>query len=564
MRRIGSVLLLVAALAGSAGAAPRVTAIRHWTAPDHTRIVLDLSAGGDWRASTRSGPERVVVDIPGGGFGCGTDPRAVGDALVQRVRCNTLRQGAQVVLDLEGRYRYRVFALDAIPGKKPVRIVVDIFPESRGSMAVSKPGGAKTPVAEPADKPAAAKPAAAPASPFGREVVVVVDPGHGGEDPGAVRGRLREKDITLDVARRLKSSLEARPGFRVVLTRSGDYTVSLAKRRELAMAAAGDAFISIHCNTGPRRSARGIELFYLSPRGASSRRVQALADLENAADLVGGVHPAADAEAVRLVYDERLAKVLQRSYRMALRMHSRARNLTGLPSRGIKRAAFAVCKTAAMPAVLVEVGFMTHSADREVMATPAGRAKLADWLAESLDAYFRKYRRTLDDPLFSARDKLVYQVRRGDNLTLIARRYGISVDDLVSANDLRRADRLAVGQRLVVVADEAPAPREHTVRRGETLSGIAQRYGMTTSDLARHNDIRCRDRLLVGQELRLRPKAPRRIVHVVRRGETLSEIAGRYGLSVRDLAAANNLSRPDRLRVGQRLVVTPRPTGEGG
>ncbi|MBN2170558.1 MAG: N-acetylmuramoyl-L-alanine amidase [Candidatus Krumholzibacteriota bacterium] len=563
MRRIGNALLLVAALAGSAGAAPQVTAIRHWTAPDHTRIVLDLSASGAWRASTRDGPERIVIDIPGGGFDCATGPLAVGDALVQRVRCNTLRQGAQVVLDLEDGYRYRAFALAAIPGTKPVRVVVDVFPERRDGGASATPSNAGTGTTPAAERAASPAPAAA-ASPFGREVVIVVDPGHGGEDPGAVRDRLREKDITLDVARRLERSLESRPGFRVVLTRSGDYTVGLAKRRDLAASAAGDAFISIHCNTGPRRSARGVELFYLSPRGASSRRVQALADLENAADLVGGVHPAADAEAVRLVYDERLAKVMQRSYRMALRMHSRTRHLTGLPSRGIKRAAFAVCKTVAMPAVLVEVGFLTNPLDREVLATPAGRQKLADWLAESLDAYFHKYRRTLDDPLFSTRDKLVYRVRRGDNLTLIARRYGISVEDLVSANDLQRADRLAVGQRLVVVADATPAPREHTVRRGETLSGIAQRYGLETADLARLNDIRRHNRLLVGQTLRLRPEAPQRIEHVVRRGETLSEIAQRYGLSVRDLASDNGLSRPDRLRVGQRLVVTPRGTGEGG
>jgi N-acetylmuramoyl-L-alanine amidase len=536
-------------------AAPRVTAIRHWSAPDHTRIVLDLEAPAGYQVSTRSDPQRIVVDVAAGTFSCATAPLAVDDALVRRVRCNAVPEGAQVVIDLKGRFRHSAFNLDSVPGRKPPRIVIDVFPEARQASAAKSPAaGPAGPAKARADSAVAAKgpatapvgsalaaessavapagpapaledPAAAPggtagaptaaeavpaapavASPFGRQVVVVIDPGHGGEDPGAMLRGQREQKITLDIARRMKRRLDAMPGYRAVLTREGDYTVGLARRREIAEEAGGDLLISIHCNTAPNRNAKGAEIFYLSTRGASSRRAQSLAELENCADQVGGIQPASTG-AAELVLDARLKAVLRRSHQLATALHKQAKRHEGLRSRGIKRAGFAVCKTSTMPAALVEVGFLSNSADFELMRAPDGREKLAAWLAGSVDSFFRSHPDILDDPLFSSEPMLVYTVKRGDDLTHIARRHGVSVAEIVRVNKLARADAIRVGQRLILVGrgTESAASLTYEVRRGDSLSGIAARYGVTTSQLAAANGLRRPDRLIPGQKLMIHP-----------------------------------------------------------
>lgn len=494
VRLLAALLLIL--LPASVRAAPSVGGIRHWTAPDHTRVVLDLTGDYSYEISTRGSPERIVVDIPTGGFGCDTGPRPVDDEILHRVRCNQLRRGAQVVLDLKDAYRYKYFALDAIPGKKPRRIVIDIFPRRRGEPD-PPPATASAP-----DEPEPSAPVAeSPRSPLGREVVVVIDAGHGGEDPGAIYRGHREKSIALDIAKRLKREIDARPGYRAVLTRKGDYFVSLARRRELADEAQGDLMLSIHCNSAPNGQAGGVELYYLSTKGASSRRAQALADLENRADLVGGMHPKAGDEEYRLVLNRQLKTNIQRSGKVAEVLRLAAHRDPQIRSnRKVKRAGLAVCKMVSMPSVLVEVGFFTNRKDFQLLTSPDGRRGYARWLARGVEDYFRQNRSTLYDPLFAHTDKLIYKVKRGDNLTRIARRFGVSVEDIIRANHLDRGDHLGVGDLLLVVAAEQE-PVVHTVKRGENLSLIAKRYGVSLDSLLRANRLDRKDFLKVGQEL---------------------------------------------------------------
>lgn len=488
------VLLALLLLPALAAAAPRVSGLRYWTAPDHTRVVVDLEGEFEYRISTRSGPERVVVDIPSGRFECDTGARPVGDAILDRLRCNTLRSGAQVVLDLSDAYSYKYFALDAIPGKKPRRLVIDVFPRRRGEKAAAAAPEQAAERSEPAPQPAAGPG-------FGREVVVVIDAGHGGEDPGAIHKGHREKAITLDIAKRMKKQIDAMPGFRAVLTRKGDYFVSLARRRKLADEAQGDILVSIHCNSAPNRHAGGIEVYYLSTQGASSRRVQALADLENRSDLVGGIHPKAGDAEIRFVLNEQMKTTIRRSRRVAEELRdAAARDKNLRANRKVKRAGFAVCKMVSMPSVLVEVGFFTNRRDFPLLTTPEGRQGYARWLARGVADYFRAHPATLFDPLFARREKLIYKVKRGDNLTRIANKFGVRVDDILRANKLEIDKHLAVGQLLLVVADEA-APVVHKVRSGENLSLIAKRYGVTLDSLLRANRIERSDFLRVGQEL---------------------------------------------------------------
>lgn len=529
-----SAAILLALLLTPLAARAEVRGIRFSETPERTRIVLDLSARHAYEVSTRRDPERLVIDLPGVGYTCSTSPRKVDSETVHRLRCNRLRRGAQVVLDLKGAYVYEVFTLDPVSGRGLPRLVIDVLP-------VKRAGGGAGPL------------------PFDRDVVVVIDPGHGGADPGAVRGRLREKTIVLDISRRLRDQLEARGGYKVVLTRDSDLRLTLAERRRRAEDSGGDLFLSIHCNSAPSSRARGVELFYLSLRGASNRKAQVLADKENRADLVGGVMNGASHQDVKMVLDHRMKTLLRRSYLLAQEAHRTARKSPDLRSRGVKRANFAVCKNVNMPSVLVEVGFLSNARDRELLGSDRGCERVARWLTDSVDAYLRKNADFLDDPLFSEREKLVYQVRRGDNLSRIAGRFGVSLEELVEINRLAQKDHLEPGQKLLVLGGDGKgvaAPlREHRVRRGENLSLIAQRHGVSVRQLMKWNGLKNPNRIRPGQTLRLGEPESERLVHKVCRGENLSLIAARYGTSVRELVRGNGLKNPDDIRPGQELII---------
>jgi len=529
---LAALFLMLAALAQ---AAPKVGGIRSSTEESRSRIVVDLDRPGDYRLSTRSDPDRLVIDLAGGSFACSTSPRLIGDARVKRIRCNRLNRGAQVVLDLKAPFRYKTFVLEAVPGKKPYRIVIDVLSGLRRS------GGPLQ------------------ASTYPRELVVVIDPGHGGSDPGALRGDLVEKEIVLDIARRMKRLLDSTPGYRAVLTRSGDETATLYQRRDRAEHSGGDLFVSIHCNTAPLAGARGMEIFYLSLRGASDRKAQVLADKENRADRLGGVLGGNRRAEVKLVLDERMRTLMRRSYLFAKEAHLLARKTPGLKSRGVKRAGFAVCKNLDMPSILVETGFLSNRADRVLLGSEDGRQRVAEFLALSAQAYFKKNASTLDDPLFSDRDKLVYRVHRGDNLTRISRRFGVDLEALAETNHLDPKRPLRSGQRLVVLGDQRGLV--HVVKRGESLASIAGRYGCSLERLMRLNGIDDANRIREGQELRVGAPRTERIVHRVRPGENLSLIAERYGVSLKQLMRDNGLKSPNRIRVGQELVVGEKPGG---
>jgi N-acetylmuramoyl-L-alanine amidase len=270
MRRAG-LALAIALLAPSAGLAEdvhadrtRVRAVRHWSYADYTRVVIELSAPVRTSAqrlpadASAQRPDRLYFDLPGVWVGHDWDtPQPVGDGLLAAIRFGQHRSDeARAVLDLARYERHRVFALTG-----PDRLVIDVFgPRDRASApqlteALRDPG-ADIPQAEPGASPSE------PPAPL-RPLLVVLDPGHGGSDPGTLGARgVREKDITLAVAKSAKTRLEAR-GFQVQLTRDADRTLSLEERTAFAEGANGDVFVSIHVNAAPRPRVRGIETYYL-------------------------------------------------------------------------------------------------------------------------------------------------------------------------------------------------------------------------------------------------------------------------------------------------------------
>lgn len=411
-------LLMLAQTAWSA----RIVGVRWFSAPDHTRIVLDLDATASYEVREVADPARLVVNLSGVRF-TGRDPLGIGDGLVVGLRCNQNRRRAQLVVDLEAPARYRHFFLAAEAGRPP-RVVLDVLRPADGAEAAS-------PVTEaPADRPV---------------VTVVLDPGHGGLDPGAIRGKYQEKDIVLNVTHKLAEQLRRHEGVEVVLTRETDWYPSLSDRVDAAMAARGDLFVSIHCNTHARHSVAGMEVYFLSLQGATDREAQELADKENAADLVGlAAGDQTDDVVMSILMDLHMSRILQRSHRLSSAILEAAVG-DDLATRRVKQARFQVLRSLAMPSALVELAYLSNPDDRRLLTTEAGRRTLAGAVARGILAYLDTGRVPVvaATPTWSRH----YKVRRGDTLWSLSRRHGTTVAEIRRRNNLK-SNRVQAGQYL--------------------------------------------------------------------------------------------------------------------
>lgn len=404
-----------------AGAAVFVEQVRFWTAPDHTRVVLDLSGPGGYEVRRVGDPERIAVNVPGARFR-DTATIPVGDGVIKRLRRNGLRSRAQVVLDLESACEHRHFVLKAADGR-PDRIVIDVF----------RPGGEVPDGAE-----------AAAADPGREPVVVVIDPGHGGMDPGAIRSGVREKDVVLGIARELARIIDSRPGYEAVLTRTGDYFVSLGDRVRFAQRKEGDLFLSIHANTNRKRSLSGMEVYFLSLKGATDREARDLADKENAADLVGLMpRERRGDDVLSILLDLRKSRVLDSSSRLADQILGSARRSPVVGGRKVKQAGFQVLRSLAMPSALVEVAYLSNSSDRRLLTAESGRRGLAAVIADGVFAYMGEKILASGERNWSQ----VYRVRRGDTLWELARNHGTTITEIRQRNNLK-STRLLAGQKL--------------------------------------------------------------------------------------------------------------------
>ncbi len=410
-----------------------VEGLRLWAGPESTRVVLDISAPVSHRVFTMADPARLVIDLDQADWLDGQHPQLPQLAgAVSGIRHGRRAGGnLRVVLDLNRPVRPNSFVV-APNDLYGHRLVVDLgLGQREGKTTHVK----RAPVGE-------------------RDVIVAIDPGHGGEDPGAIGRRgTREKDVTMGIARRLANLIDQEPGMRAQLIRDGDYQVSLRGRIELARQQHADMFVSIHADAFKDERARGSSVYILSRRGASSEAALWLAERENAADLVGGV--SLDDK------DDVLASVLldlSQTATISASMTAGEHVLTELAKVGrvrrsdVQQAGFAVLKSPDIPSILVETAFISNPAEEKRLRDGKEQARWAAALLAGIRGYF--YVNPPPGTRIAALgiDREItrtYVISRGDTLSDIADRFNISLRTLRAANRLK-SDSIRIGQVLTI------------------------------------------------------------------------------------------------------------------
>jgi len=272
------------------------------------------------------------------------------------------------------------------------RILEDIGRSPQGAGVASAPL-LPAPVAPPADAPAPPASSAATAPRLGRRsrvITVALDPGHGGEDPGAIgKGGTREKDVVLAIAQKLKARIDATTGMRAYLTRDGDYFVPLHVRVEKARRVKADLFVSVHADAFVRPTAGGSSVYVLSSSGASSTAARWLADKENAADLIGGINlQVQDRQVAKILLDMSTTAQINDSVKVGDSMLGQLKDVYRLHKPQVERAGFAVLKAPDMPSILVETAFISNPDEERMLRSNADQDKFADAMLGGIQRYF--------------------------------------------------------------------------------------------------------------------------------------------------------------------------------
>jgi N-acetylmuramoyl-L-alanine amidase len=376
-------ILLLAVTAGVSGplSAADIRNVRIAPSDTGTRVVLDLSGPVTHHAFLLDNPARVVVDVARSSLAVKLPG---GEGVVTAVRSGKLpKSGLRLVFDVAGPVSIQTSTAPPA-GDAGHRLILDIS-NGRAKPVVTTPTVAAPPAA-----PTAIRPAHAPAE-SGRDIVIAIDAGHGGVDPGASGKRgTREKDVVLEVAKVLAARINQEPGMKAVLTRDGDYFITLQERTKRARKAKADLFVSIHADAIANPDVSGSSVYVLSDRGASSEAARWLAERENAADLMGGVK--LDDK------DPALANVLldlSQTASIASSMVAAEHVLKGLDRVGevrkpkVQQAGFIVLKSPDIPSMLVETAFISNRDDERKLQQPAHRAKLANAIFQGIEQYFQ-------------------------------------------------------------------------------------------------------------------------------------------------------------------------------
>jgi N-acetylmuramoyl-L-alanine amidase len=446
---------------------------RIWESPESTRLVLELSDSVEYRVLTLSKPDRIVIDITNAAkhsqLFSSLDLSESPLSAIRTARRN--QHDLRIVLDLKEKVEAKSFLLKPNQQYKE-RLVFDLISDSKKSKSGSKLETKYNDLDIHAGK---------------RDIVIVIDPGHGGEDPGAIGPNgLREKQVVLAVSKALKDKINAQKGFKAVLTRESDYYVGLRERMVLARKFNADLLISVHADAFTKPQAKGASVYALSTRGATSEMARWLAKKENSADLIGGIDGLSlddkDDVLAGVLLDLSSTASLTASLGVGSHVLSSMSKMAHLHKKTVQQAGFVVLKSPDIPSILVETGFISNPTEAQRLKSSSYQKQLADSIHKGVIKYFettpppgtliawlkqdRNKQASNDSPIpvTAASNRGAantwssasvpykkYIVRRGDTLSLIAAQNQLSMNDIKSLNGLS-SDRLKIGQGLKLPA----------------------------------------------------------------------------------------------------------------
>ena len=416
-----------------------VESARIWPAPDHTRVVFDIGQSVQHNVFSLSNPARLVIDMTDTRLAADLEKLDLSGSPIRRIR-SAPRNGndLRVVLDLEADIKPRSFQLE--PNQQyGHRLVVDLIDENRREAIREE---ARQITHDSSGK---------------RDIVVVIDAGHGGEDPGAIGpSGTQEKDVVLRMAKTIADKINAREGYAAKLTRTGDYYVGLRNRTLLARKHNADLFVSVHADAFRTPRPRGASVFALSQRGATSETARWLAHSENRADLIGGAGSLSledkDDMLAGVLLDLSMTASINASIGVGGQILNNLGQVAHLHKRDVEQAAFVVLKSPDIPSILVEAGFISNPTEEKNLNSHRYRDRLADAVVRGVEEYFTKtpppgtliaWKKNNGNVVADNR----YRIRRGDTLSGVARENQVSVNELMRYNGLSD-DRVMVGQTI--------------------------------------------------------------------------------------------------------------------
>lgn len=406
----------------------KVENIRVWAAPDSTRVVFDISGPVEHELSLLKAPYRTVIDLKNSSIDKPPTQPGNEDKFVQSIRTaprntNDLR----IVLDLKKFVNYKSFQLE--PNKHyGYRLVVDLYSDEPKEITTDN-------VEEEITK-----------ANLPRDVVIAIDAGHGGEDPGAKGpSGVYEKTVVLQIAKDLAAAINKERGMKAVMIRTGDYYMALRKRIDKAREYKADLFMSIHADAFHDPRVHGSSVYVLSKRGASSEAAKWLAESENASDLIGGVSlEGKDDVLASVLLDLSQTASLEASIDIADRVLKGLKGIGKVHKRTVQSAGFAVLKSPDIPSILIETAFISNPTEEKKLLSSSHRKNMSNAIVRGLRGYFRDF--APEGTILASRKHII---ARGETLSTIAQQYRVSTSSLRKHNGLK-GDLVRVGQTLSI------------------------------------------------------------------------------------------------------------------
>ena len=497
--------VLVAMISGGSVclAATEISKVRSWAAPDHTRVVFDLTGEADYQFQING--DVLTLDFAGATLSPSlSDVKKIKKPGVDKIIfASAGDEKCKIEIYLNRYLKAEVFKLKKFMDK-PDRVVVDIIIEQAAAEDI---------VQEPASTPSL------------RKKIIVIDPGHGGDDPGAIGGKgTYEKHVVLEISRQIKKVIDKMPGYRAVLTRNGDYYVSFNRRLQTARETNASLFISIHADAAKNRQARGGSVYCLSTRGASNEAAKLLANNENLSDIIGGV-PSREGnnQSDEIILNMFQTNTINLSKTYATDLLDQLGRVHNLKYPIFHEAPFRVLKLLDTPAVLLETAYLSNQEEERLLKKNSFHKTIAQAVASSVGNYFSNSGFSVasagDAEKGSDKDlsgnqssppvkTVTYRVKRGDSLNSIAKKHETTLTALLKLNSLKINAPLFVGKKILVPApaakpEHARSVKSYTVKKGDTLFSLAKNNAISVDELRRLNKMGESDALLLGQKIKI-------------------------------------------------------------